>query len=304
MKPTSLFLVLLFLLTPLSIHAESLAFRPGKVAGEYTFDTGTLAGTLRKGDKSIGLLPMTHLETGTDLAKTPGLVNYYRIFTTNHRFYPDARAFPCTTKLTKQGALQVTWEATEDRPFKIQVIYTWRDKKTLDLRTQVSATKDLPDFEAFLSSYHADGFPSTEIYAQQEGGPKFIEAEPETGTWQMLPRDEKAWAICKDGRWDYPPSPVDWARPADFAKPIVMRRHKENNLVVVLMAPAKDCISVSTCCKDEAHRSFYLSLFGRTLRAGETDTVHSRLLVLTDESNQDIVARYHAYLAELEKNGE
>jgi len=53
-------------------------------------------------------------------------------------------------------------------------------------------------------------------------------ADTRYGIWQAFPRDDQAAAIIQDGRWTYPPSPVDWVIRPHLAKPLGIRRSPAN----------------------------------------------------------------------------
>lgn len=287
---------------PVTESAVRLGFNASEKAGEYMFDTGVLRGTIRQDGKSLGLLPVEYVPSGSPLTKWPGLLTYYRIFTTNRRYGESARELPSEVKELPDGALQMQWPASEEFPYVLRATYRWRDAATLDLETLVEAKAELPDFEVFLSSYFSEQFPVTAVYVREsrEGGkPGFMTAEEANGMWQVFPRDEKARATVRDGRWTIPPSPVDWAVMPELAAPLVFRREPKTGVAVVLMAPAEDCFAVFTPCRDEPHYSMYLSFFGRTLHAGETAQAHARLTVTDTLDDAGIVTLYENYVAEL-----
>jgi len=252
----------------------------------------------------VGLLPVGHVATGTVLTKWPGFLTYYRIFTANHRYGESARELPSEVKALPDGALQVRWPASDENPYTLTATYRWRDARTLDVETVIEAKKELQDFEVFLSSYCSDKFPATSVYVKRprEGdGPGFMTAEETDGTWQVFPRDEKAAAIVKDGRWTIPPSPVDWAVMPEFAAPLVLRREPETGVAVVLMAPPNDCFAVFTPRRDEPHYSMYLSFFGRTLQAGETAKADARLVVVEGLDAEGVLAVHKKYVTEMKQ---
>ncbi len=277
-------------------------FTPGAVDGEFRFDTGALGGVIREGGASIGLcLSKPKLNNGP-IARNPGLMNYYRIFSTNHRHGESMRGVPSTAEITAPDTLRVRWEPGEDRPFALTATYRWSAPDTLDVETVVEAGAALPDFEVFLSSYCAGDFPGTRAYAKAEGGAAFIDADPDAGMWQMFPRDAAAVKLIKDGRWTIEPSPVDWAVRPEFAAPILCRKDEKSGMVMVMMTRPGDCFALSTPQSGEGHYSMYQSLFGRTLAAGDTVRAQSRL-VAARLSDAEIVERYGKFMAEFpEKN--
>ena len=69
---------------PADSGSAKLTFTPGENS-EYTFDTGVLRGTMRQGGRSLGLSSVTHIASGVRLDGSVGILNYYRVFTTNQR---------------------------------------------------------------------------------------------------------------------------------------------------------------------------------------------------------------------------
>ncbi len=273
------------------------AFTPGEAPGSFQVDTGLVAGVLRPEGLSFGFTPFTHVPTETNLVTMMGLLNYYRMFTTNHRYGESMRAIPSEGTLEGPDTLRVHWPAEEDRPFALTGIYRWVAPDTVDLETIVEATDTLPDFDVFLASYLSERFPASAVYAKDaDGEAAFITAEPEDGVWQVFPRDADGLALVKDGRWDIPPSPVDWAVRPDLAAPLIYRRADDSDLVVAMMARPEDCFAVFTPFRSEHHYSMYFSLFGDTLEAG--DVVRARIrMVIAELDDEALLARYQEFLA-------
>ena len=76
----------------------------------------------------------------------------------------------------------------------------------------------------------------------------------------------------------------------------VAERDAKSGLTAVLMAPAEDCFAVSTPYGEESHRSVYLSLFGRDLKAGEMASARARLLIGKAISDHQAIELYDRYL--------
>ena len=275
--------------TPLEV------FTPGDVPGEFLVKTDAVEGKLRADGLSNGFSPLKHVDTDTNLISIMGLLNYYRVFTTNQRYGESMRALPSEATLEATDTLRVHWPATEERPFDLTGVYHWVAQDTVDLETTVEAKTDLPDFEIFLSSYLSPEFPGSFVYAKTDTGNKFIGAEPEHGVWQVFPRDAAAAKIVKDGRWDFPPSPVDWAVRPEFTTPIICRRDEKNGVTVAMMARPEDCFAVFTPNYGEGHYSMYFSLFGKTLKPGEKISARIRMVigVLDDAA---LLERYEEFL--------
>lgn len=270
--------------------AGDLRFQAGS-GGEFAFDTGVLRGKLREGGKSRGLTQVVHVPSDTSMSGTYGLFSHYRVFTTNQRYGGGAWDWPSEAKVREDGAVEVHWPAAEGRPFDMWAVYRWTAPETLDLETRVKAHAGLPGFESFLASYFTAPFTSSRVSAKTG----LLAAEQGEGVWQMFPRDEAALALIRDGRWKIPPNPVDWVLRPMLAEPLALRRDAKSGVTAVLMAPERDCFAVATPHQTEGHYSLYLSLFGRTLQAGETASARARLVVMASPGETEIQKRYEAY---------
>jgi len=306
---------LVFLLAAVSGPACSAVAAEGKAAPaadalkfvasgkEFRFDTGVLAGTLRRGGRSLGLTPVTDKATGARLAGGHGLMSHYRLLSADGRYGHGAWDWPSTARLLDDGAVEARWASDAKHPLDMKVVYRWARADALDVTTTVTARKPLGRMEVFLASYFA-GLAEPFVYARGGPGAKgaFLPARRSEGVWQMFPRDATAVQTIKDGRWKRPPNPVDWKiRPA-LAAPLAMRRGaktNQKNLAALVMAPAADCFAVATPYAGEGHRSLYFCLLGRDLKAGEAATVRSRLVIGREISDEKAVALYKAYLREL-----
>jgi hypothetical protein len=278
--------------------AARLAFVASGKNG-YAFDTGVLKGMLRAGGKSRGLSSVVHVPTGTILDHGTGLFGHYRVFSANKRYGSAAWDWPSDARLRPDGSVEVYWPSAEDRPFELRAVYRWAAPDTLDLETSVQAKASLAKFESFLASYFADGFTNACVYARSNGQAWFMGAEQSDGIWQAFPRDDEAVSIIQDGRWKFPPSPVDWVIQPRLAKPLGIRRCPANNLQAVVMSPSQDCFAVLTPFEAEGHRSMYLSLFGKDLTAGQTARARARLVIGTNLESEAIDQLYTAYLGQL-----
>jgi hypothetical protein len=272
-----------------------LRFR-ASAGGEFQFDTGVLRGTLRAGGKSVGLSSVVHIPTGKTVSEGEGIFSHYRVFTANHRYGPAAWAVPSEATLRDDGSVEAHWPAAENRPFEMWAVYRWSGPSTLDLETRVRPQSDLAGFESFLASYFAEQLGSSTVYVKKGRG-AFVAAEDSYGQWQMSPRDQAALRLIGDGRWKYPPSPVEWAILPELAAPLGVRREGPSGITALVMAPASDCFAVSTPCQSNAtHHSLYLSLFGRDIKAGETARARARLVIGTSLGDREAVKLYKAYM--------
>jgi hypothetical protein len=282
--------------------ADKLAFT-AKEDGGYAFDTGVLRGGLREAGKGLGLSSAEHIPTGTTLNGAYGILSYYRVFTTNKRYGTAAWGWPITSKLLPDGAVQVTWPEGDGRPFEMAAIYRFHDSSTLDVETIVKAGKDLSKFEVFLASYFHEAFPLSQVYIaaspEAEGKPAFLTAKKSFGDWQMFPRNEAVVPIIRDGRWQKEPNPVDWKIMPAMAMPIALRRGSNAALTAIMMAPPDDCFAIATPYEGEGHYSMYFSLFGRDIKAGQTEKARMRLVVTNTASDREILDLYRKYLKDI-----
>lgn len=290
----------LVLILPDIVVAETaeLAFKEAG-NGTYRFDTGVLRGALRAENRSVGLLSLEHIPSGTRLdGNNHGILSHYRVFTANRRYGNGAWDWPSTSKLNPDGTVEVHWPAAEDRPFELKALYRLASPDTIDLTTSVTAHEGLKSFESFLASYFAPAFHAASvcIKAEKEDGPVFQTTEKEQGVWQAFPRERAVVPLIQDGRWRIEPNPVDWVLREDAPRPLALRRHTQTGVCAVLMAPPEDCFAVMTPHAGEGHHSLYLCLFGRDLKAGETAEARARLMVRPLPEDKDAEALYVAYL--------
>ncbi len=271
------------------------------VAGnEFHFDTGILKGTLHSSGKSLGLLPVSDCKTGKVLTKSMGLFSHYRLLDAGKRYGTAGWEWKSEAKLLGSGDVEVKWTADEVHPFDMLALYRWSDPDALDLTTRVTSKGNLQHFEVFLASYF-DGFPATSVYSKKpaEGGKSgFFGADKTDGVWQMFPRDAEAVKVIKDGRWKFPPNPVDWAIRPQFAAPLVVRRDAGSGLAAVLMTRSQDCFAIACPHDGEGHRSVYFSLFGLNLAPGESVEARSRLIICRDVTDEKAVMLYDKFVSQ------
>ena len=269
---------------------NKLGFVPA--GNEFSFDTGALRGTLRGGGQSKGLIPAFDCASGAALTKSLGLFSHYRLFEENKRFGKAAWDWASEAKLLGNGALEVRWTADNAHPFDMMAVYRWSAPNALDLTTRVTARRELKRFEVFLASYF-EGFPTTVVYAGDKPG--FTSASKDAGKWQMFPRDEAAVKMIQDGRWKYPPSPVEWAIRPKLAAPLAIRRDADRKLAAVLMTRPGDAYAIACPQDEEGHRSLYFALFGRDLRKGESLEAKSRLMICRDVTDEKALELYKKF---------
>jgi inhibitor of cysteine peptidase len=296
---------------------DELAFRPADEDGFYAFDTGVLRGKVRLNGRSQGITELAHVPSGQPIAaggRLPGLFSYYRVLAENARYGKAARDWPTRKKILRDGALAVFWPAGEGHPLEMTAVYRFSAPDTLDVLTTVKPLEDMAALEIFTSAYFEKPF-RARVYVTPPGdaaaGPRFVPVDRPSdagGRYVMIPRDERALGWIRDGRWTYPPNPVDWDVIRWLAAPLVMRRDESTGLTALMMCPARDCFAVSSpwnpaTPESGGYRSLYHSLFGRDMKAGQTAQARCRLVVARGISDREAVRRYERYLEELREGG-
>lgn len=282
----------LSLLLLLGAAAAKGAPRFEEADGTYTFHTGTLSGILKGGKGSKGLTQVTDLRSGSEWVISPGLFSLYRIFDRDHR-YGDARDRDSQSRLLADGSVECLWPADDQNPFLLRALYRWSDPQSLDIEITVTPTRDLPDFEVFLSTYLKG---TDHSYGYAKGG--FVEALGTDGDYHLFPRDEAARTMALDGRWQKPLHPVDWVVQPEFAAALGLRRDQATGSTALVMARPRDCFAVSMSHGTEPHHSLYLSLFGRSLRAGQADSARARLILGEKIPDEEALRMYRSYVKE------
>lgn len=280
---------------------SNLHFKASSTNGEFTFDTGVLRGKLRAGGKSLGLSSVVHLPSGLVLDRSMGLLSHYRLFTKGKRYGGGVWDIPSEAKLRADGAVEMVLKSVSERPFELRAIYKWHNPTTLDLETIVKADTKLPGFEVFVANYFAPQFTNALVWTKGGSGAKFTAAERKLGEWQMFVGDESFTALIEDGRWTFPPYPVEWKICGKLAEPLALRRAPELKIDCMLMAPRGECFAISMPYQEESHYSTYFSLFGRDLDSGEIARARIRLTLPSELSETEIKQIYRGYLEDMKK---
>ena len=75
----------------------------------------------------------------------------------------------------------------------------------------------------------------------------------------------------------------------NYARPLMIRRDTLSELTVIMMTRRDDCFGICTPYGEEKHYSNYMSLFGYDIEAGKTVMARSRLVVLPDPTEAEIL---------------
>jgi len=313
LRSPTIIILLWLMTTSLSVESADLAFKD-EGNGFFSFDTGSVKGKLRADNQSQGIPTLVEIESGTELAYgrgNPGILSYYRVFSTNKRWGDAARGWPKSAKLLPDGAVQVHWPSRNDHPFEMTAIYRWNSPNTLDLETIVKPDRDMEKFEVFLSSYLRKQF-KTLVYVKRTihapGDPFFLSTDVNDlvfGTYLAFPRDRRAAQIIYDGRWDYEPHPVHFSVTKFFAYPLCMKQDIRSGLTLLLMSRPEDCFAIETPYNMEpadgiaGHYSMYMSLLGKDIKATQTVHAHVRLVIGQNISEKDAISLYSQFIKDI-----
>ena len=263
---------------------------------EFQFNTGVLRGTLHQGGKALGIGPLRDVASDSSLAGAFGILSPYRMLTADARFGTAGWDWASEAKRRADGSVAVSWTPDKVHPLEMTAVYRLAAANVIDVQFTVKPQQDLRHFELFLASYF-QGFPTSLVYAKDQSGKDvFLEATRANGDWQTFPRDDEAVRIYGDGRWQRPPNPVDWKIRPKLAAPLALRRDTQRGWTAVLMAPAGDCFAISTPHGEDGHRSVYLSLFGRDLKAGKEVRARARLVMGRRLSDQQAIDLYKDFI--------
>ena len=262
-------------------------------AASYSFDTGALSGQLKASSKSRGLSAVFDYANSEERAQGIGLAGLYRIFDKEKR-YDDGRGRKSESRLLPDGAVEYYWAADAKNPFEMRAVYRWVDARTLDYTMSVTPQQDMEDFEAYFSNYVLNS-DHCAVYTGDAKQP-FTELLGDDGVWHIFPRDGASAEMINDGRWNHLPHPVEWIVRPDFKGALGIRRNTQSGATTVLMGDPEDCFALSGSYGAESHHALYLSLFGRAIKAGETDTVSARLIIGDAVSDEEAIELYKDYL--------
>jgi hypothetical protein len=81
-----------------------------------------------------------------------------------------------------------------------------------------------------------------------------------------------------------------------FDRPLAIRRNPASGVTVIVMSEADACFGIYTPYGEEEHFSNYMSLFGHDIEAGDTASARSRLVVLTDPTEAEILGIADVFL--------
>lgn len=303
--------LILFLLSPLLLWADNPAFQL-KEKGVYTFETGSVKGILNAENNPQGIVSLIDLKHDKQAAHSPGLMGYYRLLSTNTRWGTSFRQWPSQAVLKKDGSVEIIWPPAEDHPVELKAIYKWVNQNTLDLKTEMTAKRDLRQAELFMASYFTQGMTAF-MYAKptrhSPAKPGFISAWVNPildGAYLAFPRDAQAAQLFYDGRWERGPHPAHFAVTRFYAQPLAMRVDQKTKFTIVLMSRPDACFGVEMSYDKEppdgvsSHGSIYFSQFGKDLTTGQTASTLTRMVVGHNITEETAVKQFHQFMGKTE----
>jgi DNA-directed RNA polymerase subunit RPC12/RpoP len=262
------------------------------------FDTGVVKGSLQKDGRGEALKPISFIEPDVAIDSNHGLFVPYRFLTPQRRYGFGSWEWPRTGKVLDNGAAELNWAGTSDRPFNFSTVYRWKSADTLDLTVFFTPQTNLDQFELFLGSYFQK-FPKAKAYVQDAGNGSagFVDwAGDKAGDMQVFPKSEQVLPMINDGRWTFPPFPQHLAIRPTLAAPLGMKVQPESGVTILIMSLPEDCFAVSMAQQGAQANALYLSLFGKDVEQGQTLTGHARLVFGRNISDAQALQKYADYL--------
>ncbi len=265
------------------------------------FDTGVVKGSLQKDGRGEALKPVNFIEPDVAIDSNHGLFVPYRFLTPQRRYGFGSWEWPRTGKVLDNGAAELNWAGTSERPFNFSTVYRWKSTDTLDLTVFFTPQTNLEQFELFLGSYFQK-FSKAKAYVQDAGNGSagFVEwAGDKARDMQFFPKSVQVLPMINDGRWTFPPYPQHLAIRPTLAAPLGMKVQPESGVTVVVMSLPEDCFAVSMAQQGAQANALYLSLFGKDVRQGQTLTGHARLVFGRNISDEQALQKYAEYLQDV-----
>ena len=265
--------------------------------GYLRFDTGIVKGRLKKDGNGDFFKPISFVDPAVPMDNNRGLLVPYRFLTPRKRYGFGSWEWPRTGRILPDGAAELAWAEAPGRPFRFTATYAWTAANTLDLRIAFTPAENLEKFELFVGSYLKQ-FTKAVVYVKDsgDGEPGFVDTPGGKGKKQLFPRDEGVVPMIRDGRWQHPPYPNDWTFRSWLQAPLGVKSQPKTGVAVVIMAPPEDCFAVSMFEQNAPLGCYYLSLFGKDVKKGQTLVGRARMVFGKNITNEDALRMYREYL--------
>ncbi len=268
--------------------------------GNLVFNTGVVKGSLKKDGQGDFFRPISFIDPPLPMDNNRGLLVPYRFLTPQKRFGFGSWEWPRTGRILANGAAELAWAETPDRPFRFTATYAWEAADTLDFTVVFTPGVDLEKFELFVGSYFKQ-FTKAVVYVRDagDGKPGFVDTPKEKGGAQLFPRGDDVMPMIQDGRWKHPPYPNNWTFRQTFQAPLGVKSEPKSGVAAIIMAPPEDCFAVSMFEQNAGLGCYYLSLFGKDVKKGQTLTGHARMVFGKNITDGQAIQKYQEYLNDL-----
>ncbi len=268
--------------------------------GNLVFNTGVVKGSLKKDGQGDFFRPISFIDPPLPMDNNRGLLVPYRFLTPQKRFGFGSWEWPRTGRILANGAAELAWAETADRPFRFTATYAWKAADTLDFTVVFTPGVDLEKFELFVGSYFKQ-FTKAVVYVKDagDGKPGFVDTPKEKGGAQLFPRGDDVMPMIQDGRWKHPPYPNNWTFRQTFQAPLGVKSEPKSGVAAIIMAPPEDCFAVSMFEQNAGLGCYYLSLFGKDVKKGQTLTGHARMVFGKNITDGQAIQKYQEYLNDL-----
>jgi hypothetical protein len=252
--------------------------------GTFSFRTQGMEGVLAADGVRHGVLQLTERQSGFSVTGGP-LLAVYRLLARG-AWMGEAREMPHRVEGLPDG-LRLTWPPR--LVHQVHLTATFRVVEAagvdaLDLELDAVGHAAYDGYEVFVSNYFAPGLRTGAYVRAVAGEPSdegLVRVEPLAhpafrGMYLAFPRDDAASALYTDGRWQAGRHRTRFAPLRPWGLPVAVARFPEPGVDVLIMGLPEDVAGVCMAYAappgedDEvaAHRSLYLSCWGRDLRPG------------------------------------
>jgi hypothetical protein len=189
-----------------------------------------------------------------------------------------------------EAGVTLVWAPTLQHQARVACGFTVKEPNIFELDLQVEGYGYYPDYEILVSMYLAPGFvpgvyvKERELTAADPVQIRVVDHPTYHGTYPCFPRDEAAAHILTDGRGQS--GRYYWRQTVGRVYGVPVGFYTNETIDVVVMGRPEDvqAIGASYAGDEErdgvaAHRSMYLSLFGRDLYPGHSWRTQIRMAV-------------------------
>ena len=217
----------------------------------------------------------------------------YRILSRDG-WHGEAREMPHRLVPGTDG-FEIEWSASISHPARLNMSVKASGEGTFDVRLRAEILGPITGYELFQSWYFARGYQGgayvTSMKDEHETAPGLLQVRPSDvdiyrEMYISFPRDERAAEMLCDGRWQRGRHFTRFLPCRYYALPLGFYANQATGIGIVMMGRREEVFSVNLAYHSEnsqssvgQHNSFYLSLLGRDVRAGETVETGYRMVI-------------------------